>query len=80
MACEHCSGVQNGPHATCPACGRGLAWYQPSKAQIAEACEAIQATWTKFEEHKRRQVKNPAAETAVAIRVTDHMRRNQEID
>jgi hypothetical protein len=54
--------------------------YEPSPDEIRQACAKIQADWSKAEERKRRQVKNPAAETAVVVRVTDHMRRNQEID
>ena len=76
MTCESCLGVPLGTRATCPARGRGLAWYQPSKAQIAAACEAIQATWRPTMERSRREEQGPL-ECPVAIRVTDHMVRRE---
>jgi hypothetical protein len=38
-SCQHCLGVPAGSRSTC-SCGRGLAWYQPSRALLREACEA----------------------------------------
>jgi hypothetical protein len=47
--CPDCAGVPAGSRATC-SCGRGLAWYQPSKQQIAAARVKIKAAAERFPE------------------------------
>jgi hypothetical protein len=75
MTCPDCAGVKAGSRATC-SCGRGLAWYQPSRAEIAAACEAIQQRWRPSMERSRRDV-DAVLECPVAVRVTDGMVRRE---
>jgi hypothetical protein len=75
MTCPDCAGVPAGSRATC-SCGRGLAWYQPSKQQIATACERIQATWRPQMERSRRSW-DSELEVTVAHYAGDHMRRHE---
>jgi hypothetical protein len=77
-SCQHCLGVPSGSRATC-SCGRGLAWYQPSKQQIAAACERIQATWGPQRERARRDA-DVVLECPVARDIPRHERNRRATD
>ena len=66
----------------CPECrSRKIVWdpvepYEPTKAEIADACAVIQQTWSEGEEQSRRCVKNPACEFGGRIWMARDVRRN----
>lgn len=59
----------------CPRCVSTMRAYEPSPAEIRLACFAIQRTWTRAEERKRRVVKRVDLDVVRVSRGGDHMRR-----
>lgn len=65
--CVKCTSEHDEEPARCLVCGAKVTWFQPSQDEILQACQEIQATWTRTEERRRQSIRSPRVDFAVCV-------------